>query len=80
MRDGGEGGKAYRIGIDVGGTFTKAVLIDTATREVVGRASVHTTHDHARGVADGVVEVFRRVLSSNGVAPFAYHHLSDSVP
>ena len=31
--------RAYRIGIDVGGTFTKAVLIDNASHEVVGRFS-----------------------------------------
>jgi N-methylhydantoinase A/oxoprolinase/acetone carboxylase beta subunit len=59
----------YRIGIDVGGTFTKAVLIDNATRAVVGRSSVLTTHDHENGVARGVVEVFRKVLESSGVAP-----------
>jgi len=61
--------RAYRIGIDVGGTFTKAVLIDTETREVVGRSSVLTTHDHTRGVAAGVVEVFRSVLETSGVMP-----------
>ncbi|MGD9805195.1 MAG: hydantoinase/oxoprolinase family protein [Hyphomicrobiaceae bacterium] len=61
--------RAYRIGIDVGGTFTKAVLIDTATREVIGRSSVLTTHDHVRGVAAGVVEVFRTVLETSGVSP-----------
>lgn len=61
--------RAYRIGIDVGGTFTKAVLIDTSTREVVGRSSVLTTHDHERGVAAGVVEVFRTVLQTSGVSP-----------
>lgn len=60
---------AYRIGIDVGGTFTKAVLIDSATRDVVGRSSVLTTHDHPRGVAAGVVEVFRTVLETSGVTP-----------
>ncbi len=61
--------RAYRIGIDVGGTFTKAVLIESASREVVGRASVLTTHGHERGVANGVVEVFRRVLADTGVKP-----------
>jgi N-methylhydantoinase A/oxoprolinase/acetone carboxylase beta subunit len=61
--------RAYRIGIDVGGTFTKAVLIDTLTRAVVGRSSVLTTHDHARGVAAGVVEVFRTVLETCDVRP-----------
>src|SRR6476619_3111839 len=62
-------GRAYRIGIDVGGTFTKAVLIDNATHEVVGRNSVLTTHADERGVARGVVEVFRNVLERSGVDP-----------
>ena len=61
--------RAYRIGIDVGGTFTKAVLIDNATHDVVGRFSVLTTHSDPRGVAKGVVEVFRTVLERSGVGP-----------
>src|SRR5258705_12067367 len=61
--------RAYRIGIDVGGTFTKAVLIDNATHEVVGRFSVLTTHADPRGVAKGVVEIFRNVLEQSGVHP-----------
>ncbi len=63
------GRTAFRIGIDVGGTFTKAVLIDNATCAVAGRFSVLTTHDDARGVAAGVVAVFRQVLAQSGVAP-----------
>ena len=62
-------GRAYRIGIDVGGTFTKAVLIDNTNRAVVGRYSVKTTHAHERGVAAGVVEVFREVLAQSNVDP-----------
>jgi N-methylhydantoinase A/oxoprolinase/acetone carboxylase beta subunit len=61
--------KAYRIGIDVGGTFTKAVLVDDDTHEIVGRYSTLTTHADPRGVAAGVVEVFRRVLAGSQVAP-----------
>jgi N-methylhydantoinase A len=61
--------RTYRIGIDVGGTFTKAVLIDNATHEVVGRFSVLTTHSDPRGVAKGVVEVFRNVLEQSAVDP-----------
>jgi N-methylhydantoinase A/oxoprolinase/acetone carboxylase beta subunit len=61
--------KTYRIGIDVGGTFTKAILIDNATFEVVGRYSVMTTHSDPRGVAKGVIEVFRNVLEHSGVDP-----------
>src|SRR3954466_6316016 len=70
--------RSYRIGIDVGGTFTKAVLIDNATREVVGRHSVLTTHAHASGVAEGVVEVFRKVLANSGVAPESVVFLAHS--
>lgn len=61
--------RRYRIGIDVGGTFTKAVLIDNATHEVAGRFSTLTTHDDPRGVAAGVVRVFEAVLHGAAVAP-----------
>ena len=61
--------KAYRIGIDVGGTFTKAVLVDDDSHAIVGRYSTLTTHADPRGVAAGVVEVFRRVLEGSKVAP-----------
>src|SRR3954469_11286247 len=62
-------GRAYRIGIDVGGPCTKAVLINNASHEVVGRFSVLTTHADPRGVAKGVVDVFRNVLQQSGVDP-----------
>ncbi len=61
--------KTYRIGIDVGGTFTKAVLIDNQSFQVVDRYSVMTTHADDRGVAAGVVEVFRNVLERSQVDP-----------
>ena len=69
MSDDTSPSRAFRIGIDVGGTFTKAVLIDNATHAVVGRYSVLTTHSHKRGVAAGVVEVFRNVLAQSDVSP-----------
>lgn len=61
--------KAYRIGIDVGGTHTKAVAIDNATNEIVAKASVKTTHDDKAGVARGVVECFRICLEKNHINP-----------
>ena len=70
--------RTYRIGIDVGGTFTKAVLIDNASHEVVSRFSVLTTHSDPRGVAKGVVEVFRTVLDQSGVDPKAVIFLAHS--
>jgi N-methylhydantoinase A len=68
----------YRIGIDVGGTFTKAALLDDVTHAIVARASVHTTHDHPRGVAAGVVDVFRAVLDQSGIAPTSIVFLAHS--
>ncbi|HET7615765.1 MAG TPA: hydantoinase/oxoprolinase family protein, partial [Bacillales bacterium] len=61
--------RAIRVGIDVGGTFTKAVAIDNDTHEIVGKASVMTTHDHELGVAAGVVRTFQDCLEENDIQP-----------
>src|ERR1700759_2411886 len=58
---------SYRIGIDVGGTFTKAALIDNIDGSVVGRSSVHTTHDHPDGVAAGATQLFEQVVGDAGI-------------
>lgn len=50
-----------RVGIDVGGTFTKAVACDASTGAIVARAIVPTSHDAPSGVAEGVVEALRVV-------------------
>jgi len=55
-----------RVGVDVGGTFTKAVAVDLASGEIVGRAVVPTTHADARGVAAGVVRTVAEVVRSVG--------------
>ncbi|KYZ75292.1 hydantoinase [Anaerosporomusa subterranea] len=61
--------RAIRMGIDVGGTFTKAVALDNDTHEILGKASVLTTHTHEAGVAAGVVKAFERCLSENNISP-----------
>lgn len=61
--------RAIRIGIDVGGTHTKAVAIDNATNEIVGKGSVMTTHYDKQGVAKDVVEAFEKCLSENNIKP-----------
>jgi N-methylhydantoinase A/oxoprolinase/acetone carboxylase beta subunit len=58
-----------RVGIDVGGTFTDVVALDAATRAIVARVKVPTTHDAPEGVAAGIVEGLRRVLAAPGVDP-----------
>jgi N-methylhydantoinase A len=45
-----------RVGVDVGGTFTKAVACRAGTGEIVARAVVPTTHGAAGAVASGVAE------------------------
>lgn len=58
-----------RMGVDVGGTHTKAVAIDNDTHEIVGISQVKTTHDHLNGVAAGVVQSFTNCMRENGIAP-----------
>jgi len=58
---------ALRVGIDVGGTFTDVVAIDAASRRIVARVKVPTTHAHTDGVAAGIVEGIRRVLECEEV-------------
>ena len=55
-----------RIGVDVGGTFTKAVAYDLDTHQMVAQAVLPTTHTHAEGVAHGVVEAVREVAEVVG--------------
>ncbi|WP_186422513.1 hydantoinase/oxoprolinase family protein [Lacrimispora celerecrescens] len=62
-------GRSVRMGIDVGGTHTKAVAIDNATHEIIGKSSVKTTHDDPRGVAAGVVKSFQNCLCENQISP-----------
>lgn len=61
--------RAIRMGIDVGGTHTKAVAIDNATHKIIGKASVKTTHDDPAGVAAGVVKAFENCLKENNISP-----------
>jgi N-methylhydantoinase A len=59
---------AVRIGVDVGGTFTKAVAIDERG-DVVARAVVPTSHSAPDGIASGTVAALaeaQRQLSAGG--------------
>lgn len=58
-----------RIGIDVGGTFTDAALINNDTFELVSTAKVPTTHKDKAGVAAGIVQVLREIMEKNQVKP-----------
>lgn len=61
--------RSIRMGIDVGGTHTKAVAIDNSTYKIIGKSSVKTTHDSKDGVAVGVVNAFLNCLKENNIDP-----------
>ena len=55
--------RKVRMGIDVGGTHTKAVAIDNDTQQIIGKATVKTTHDDKKGVSAGVVQAFKKCMA-----------------
>lgn len=61
--------KQYRVGIDVGGTFTDAVAIDHETFELVGSVKIPTTHQAKEGVAAGIVQVLHKLMDTCHIAP-----------
>jgi N-methylhydantoinase A/oxoprolinase/acetone carboxylase beta subunit len=61
--------RAVRMGIDVGGTYTKCVAMDNDTHEIIGKNEVKTTHDHKDGVAAGVVKSFQNCMWENNISP-----------
>jgi len=61
--------RTLRLGIDVGGTFTDVVAIDAATRAVVARIKVPTSHTAAEGVAAGIVAGIQQLLAQSDIAP-----------
>jgi N-methylhydantoinase A len=55
----------YRVGVDIGGTFTDVVLWDVVGKRTGKTKLLTTPHDPSRAVMDGI----RHILDENGVAP-----------
>lgn len=70
--------KKIRIGIDVGGTFTKAVAIDVLDKKILGKMSVHTTHSSLDGVSEGIVNVLSSLIKRNSINPMEIELISHS--
>ncbi|HTM20556.1 MAG TPA: hydantoinase/oxoprolinase N-terminal domain-containing protein, partial [Kofleriaceae bacterium] len=62
----------YRLGVDVGGTFTDVALLDETTSAVVTHKVPSVPRDPAAGITRGI----REILAAHGVAPAAVHHVA----
>ena len=62
----GQSRGGLRIGIDVGGTFTKAVAIEGSPLALAGQAVVPTSYGHAAGVSAGVAAALDQLLGGLG--------------
>lgn len=56
-----------RVGIDVGGTFTKAVAIDAKTGSILSKSTVPTTHKADKGVSEGIVQALSNILKESKI-------------
>ena len=56
---------AYRLGVDVGGTFTDLALIDESSGRTFRAKTPSTPHDQSEGVMAGI----RKVCAVAGIAP-----------
>ena len=70
--------KKIRIGIDVGGTFTKAVAIDVVEKKILGKKSVPTTHSLDGVVSVGIVNALSTLIEICNIDPEEIELISHS--
>jgi N-methylhydantoinase A len=71
MSGAGEAGR-YRVGVDIGGTFTDIVLHDEAGRVHTRKVS-SSVDDYARAIAEGLAELFEEVGLDGGAIAEVRH-------
>src|SRR5262249_50199294 len=62
----------YRLGVDVGGTHTDLVLLDTACGEILIEKVASTPKNPALGVLDGVARFLARGVAPSQIDFFAH--------
>ena len=62
----------YRLGVDVGGTHTDLVLLDTTTGAVMVEKVSSTPKNPALGVLEGVARIAARGIAPSSIAFFAH--------
>src|SRR6476659_1422672 len=62
----------YRLGVDVGGTHTDLVLLDTATGELLIEKVSSTPKNPALGVLNGVAKFIARGVAPTEIGFFAH--------
>lgn len=75
--------RRIRVGIDVGGTFTKAVAIDMVKGGIIGKVTVPTTHSSSEGVSTGIVQALKTLMEryqiQNGEIELISHSTTQAV-
>ncbi|HEX7031368.1 MAG TPA: hydantoinase/oxoprolinase family protein [Nitrososphaera sp.] len=75
--------RRIRVGIDVGGTFTKAVAIDMVKGSIIGKVTVPTTHSSSEGVSTGIVQALKTLMEryqiQNGEIELISHSTTQAV-
>ena len=61
----------FRVGIDIGGTFTDLVLLDSRTGRLFNEKVLTTPNDPSAGALEGL----EKILDGNGVEPNRVRHL-----
>ena len=60
-------GRRIRIGIDVGGTFTKAVAIDVIEGKIIDKVTIPTTHLSNQGVSTGILQALTTLMEKHSI-------------
>ena len=65
---------SFRLGVDVGGTFTDVLLLNEKTGETIRTKVQTTSKDQSIGVLEGIDQVLAQVPNGGNVTLSAIHH------